>query len=97
MTREVQAVGLAGLEGPHHVGVLQLHGELGLAFEAGQHFRLLGPGRRQHLDGDHLPGRVHGLEHAGHPAPAEPIEDLVLVEEKIVGTSLEQQRRPGTR
>ena len=89
----VQPVGLADLEGADDVGVLELHGQPGLALEAAERFRVLGLGRRQHLDGDDLAELVDRLVDAGHAALADAVEDLVVVEEEVVGLAAQQQVR----
>ncbi len=89
----VEAAGLADLEGADDVGVLEPHGQLGLALEAAEEVRFAGPRRRQHLDGEDLAEPVLRLVDAGHAALAQPVEDLVIVEEEAVGVAAHQQRR----
>jgi hypothetical protein len=76
----MRAAVLAGLEGAEDVGVAQAHGQASLAPEAGQHQRVGGPGRRQHLDGDGLAFGVDGLVDAGQAAAADAAEDPVRPE-----------------
>ena len=75
------------------MGCLSFDREARLALEPAEDLRVLGLGRRQHLDGDDLAERMLGLVDAGHAALAEPVEDLVFVEEEAVGVAARQQRR----
>jgi hypothetical protein len=70
--------------------VLEALRQPGLALEAGEQLRVLGLGRRQHLDGHHLAEVVDRLVDAGHPPPADPLEDLVLVEEQLAAVAAAQ-------
>ena len=87
----VQAPVLAEVEGAYHAGMLELERQAGFALEAGHHFGVLRPRGGQHLDGDGLALEVQRLVDACHAALADAVEDLVLVDEKVIRPALLKQ------
>src|SRR5262249_31685040 len=63
------------------------------ALEAAEQLAVFRLGRRQHLDRHDLAEVVDAAIDARHATFAEPVEDAVLPEKKVVGVALEQQRR----
>ncbi len=67
--QEVVAVGGAGVERTHDVGVAQTRGAFALALEALQVAFVVRQVRRQHLERHHRPrARIHGAIDHGHAA-----------------------------
>ncbi len=87
----MHAAGFAELVSADDVGVLETQGHARFALKAPQELRVLGLGGRQNLDGHHLAQVMLRLVNPRHSPLAEPVENFVLVEEKIVRVPLGQE------